>query len=522
MALPKNRKKLDIGVGIKPTITNDTTRQNEHISLNRYENVYNQNNKPMQNPYAGSVLNTSDKPIVNNANSNNSVATSGIENKLAIENKPTVDIIPQQQVPQQSNNVIEETKPLQNAYDSYKAQLELDKVSAQNEISNANKVAKQYMDNYLKYYGMQGSGMGQSAYANLAAQNTQNIANVNSQYSKQLSDYRTAFNENLKQQAANDLQTLSKEDQQSYIDNLRGQSGVNEDTISNIQSQANSVNYQRDEEQRLKTEEENKQLNQNTLDTGLRYANTMNDEQWNSYIENLKANSNVSQETIAELENERGIYSENKRLKDEEEASAKAESERNQANSDAWTYGQEYAQVYSDQKWDSYINRLISEGVDKKVITNLQDYREAYGANNYENSLDNALGTVAGMIDSVKENGDYNKLHELNKIYDEIENATTQEEVNAALDKLQKGEGSSYGTKTYQEVGASNGNGDKNAPYIYHDKGLSELKDMAENGELPEGSWVQYKNILGNWIIRQVQDGELKERKKVKSGSGRG
>ncbi len=478
-----------------------------------------------------------------------------------------------------------EEKPLQNAYDTFKSQLELDKVSAQNEISNANKMSKQYMDNYLKYYGMQGSGMGQSAYANLSAQNTQNIANVNSQYSKQLSDYRTAFNENLKQQAANDLQTLSKEDQQSYIDNLSGQSGVNEDTISNIQSQANAVNYQRDEEQRLKTEAENKQLNQDTLDTGLRYANTMSDEQWNSYIENLSKNPNVSQETIAQLQSERGIYSENKRLKDEEEATykseqekkqansdameigseyaftmtdenwdaylerlsqdpnitdetlyhlqeqreiyledkkttaekeanAKAESERNQANSDAWTYGQGYAQTYNDQKWNSYLERLKAEGVDEKVITNLQDYREAYGANNYENSRDNALGTVAGMIDSVKQSGDYNKINEFNKIYSEIENATTQEEVNAALDKLQKSEGS-YGTKTYQEIGASSGNGDKNDPYIYNDKSLSELKDMADNGELPEGTWVQYKNAVGNWIIRQVQDGKLKERDRV-------
>ena len=549
-----------------------------------------------------------------------------------------------------------EEKPLQNAYDSFKAQLELDKVSAQNEISNANKVSKQYMDNYLKYYGMQGSGMGQSAYANLAAQNTQNIANVNSQYSKQLSDYRTAFNQNLQSQAANDLQTLSKEDQQSYIDNLRGQSGVNDDTISNIQSQANAINYQRDEEQAAKTELENKQTNATYLQQGTNYAYNMTDEQWNTYIEGLKANPNITAETIATLENERSIYSENKRLEDEEEATTKAEedkkqanneamstgskyaftmtdenwnaymerlandpnitdetlyhlqeqreiylederrrteeettaktekekqtannnaltlgseyaykmsdeqwdayierlandpnitdetlyllqnerdiyleserrldekdaetkteTDKQQANSEAWTYGQSYAEVYDDQQWESYINRLIAEGVDERVITNLNDYREAYAFNTFENSYDKALSTVTGMIDAAEQNKDYDKIGELNIIFTEIQNATTQAELNAALDKLEKAETGSHGSKSASELGATSGTGSQNNPYIFN-KTLGELKDMAKEGELPNGIWVQYKNGAGNWIIRQVQDGKLKEREKV-------
>lgn len=485
-----------------------------------------------------------------------------------------------------------EEKPLQNAYDTFKSQLELDKVSAQNEISNANKMSKQYMDNYLKYYGMQGSGMGQSAYANLSAQNTQNIANVNSQYSKQLSDYRTAFNENLKQQAANDLQTLSKEDQQSYIDDLRGQSGVNEDTISNIQSQANAVNYQRDEEQRLKTEAENKQLNQDTLDTGLRYANTMSDEQWNSYIENLSKNPNVSQETIAQLQNERGIYSENKRLKDEEEATykseqdkkqansdameigseyaftmtdenwaayldrlskdpnitdetlyhlqeqreiyledkkataekeanAKAESERNQANSDAWTRGQGYAQKYNDQKWNAYLERLKAEGVDEKVITNLQDYREAYGTNKFENSLNNAISGIQGAIDEAKANGDKAKQYELSQIFNDINNASNQEELDAALKKWDDLEKQPYSGATPQELGSTSGTGSQYDPLVFDGLSKSDLKDLADSGKLKDGTWVQYENWTGKKVNAQVVDGKLKnEETCIVSGSG--
>lgn len=423
-------------------------------------------------------------------------------------------------VSQTTNNTLGNTKPLQNAYDTFKAQAELNKVSAQNELSNANKVAQTYMDNYLKYYGMQGSGMGQSAYTNLAAQNTQNMANVNTQYNQQLADYRNVFNENLKQQAANDLQSLSEADQKTYIENLRGQSGVNEDTISNIQSQANAVNYQREEEERIKTEEENKQLNQNTLDTGSRYAFTMTDENWEAYLDRLDQDPNITDETLYHLQEQRDIYLEDEKKTAEKEASAKAESERNQANSNAWTYGQAYAEVYSDQQWNSYLERLKAEGVDEKVITNLEDYREAYGTNTFENQLDNAIVSTQSAIDDAVENKDYAKQNELKQVLNEIKNANSQEELDAALEKLENIETKPYDYKELSELGASGGTGSNKDPYIFNEASLSELKQMVTDGNLPDGAWVQYKNNRGMTIIRQVNDGKLTEREVTDKYSG--
>lgn len=346
--------------------------------------------------------------------------------------------------------VVPEEKPLQNAYDSYKAQLELDKVSAQNEIANANKMSKQYMDNYLKYYGMQGSGMGQSAYANLASQQTQQLADVNRQYSRDLADYRNSFNQNLKDQAALDLQSLSKEDQQSYIDNLRGQSGVNEDTISNIQSQANAVNYQRDEEAR-----------------------------------------------------------------------AKAESERNQANSDTLADGQVFAQTYNDQKWNSYLERLKSEGVDEKVITRLQDYREAYGGSSFETNFENSLSSIQGAIDEAKANGDTAKQYELSQIFNNINNASNQEELDAALKQWDDLEKQPYSGATPQELGSTSGTGSQYDPLVFDGLSKSDLKDLADSGKLKDGTWVQYENWTGKKVNAQVVDGKLKnEETWIVSGSG--
>lgn len=451
MALPKYKKRLNVvGENIKPaitpTITNDTTLQNGNISLNQYANAYSQNNKPMQNPYAGGTLNTPNKTIVNETNVNNNIATSGIENKSAIENKPTVDIIPQQ-----SNNVIEETKPLQNAYDSYKAQLELDKLSAQNEVANANKVAQQYMDNYLKYYGMQGSGMGQSAYANLAAQQTQQLSDVNRQYSRDLADYRDSFNQNLKDQASLDLQSLSKEDQQSYINKLRGQSGVNDDTIANIESQANSINYNREQDELEKQQLANDNKNASSLQTGEIFATTMTDEKWNAYLDRLDDDGAITDETIQTL----------------------------------------------------------------------KDFRDAYGISSFETSFEKALSSIQGAIDEAKSNGDTAKQYELSQIFNAINNASNQEELDAALKQWDELEKQPYSGITPQEIGSTSGTGSQYDPLVFDGLSKSDLKDLAENGKLKDGTWVQYENWLGKKVNAQVVDGKLKNKETwIVSGSG--
>lgn len=198
----------------------------------------------------------------------------------------------------ESKKVVTPTQePLKNAYDNYKSQLDLDKLSEQNEIANANKLAQTYMDNYLKYYGMQGSGMGQSAYANLGAQQTQQMANVNRDYNIKLQDYRNQFNQGLKDEAAINLQGMTKEQQQEYINKFKGQSGVDDTTISNMEAQANAINYNRAENE-----------NANILSRGEANAVNMSDEQWANFIERQKNNPNITQDTLQTLQDYRDMY----------------------------------------------------------------------------------------------------------------------------------------------------------------------------------------------------------------------
>ena len=229
----------------------------------------------------------------------NTVTPTGVENKETIENKVQTPVVNNNTYTNASNNIdiIDQTQqPLKNAYDNMKAQLELDKVSAQNELANAGKLAKTYMDNYLKYYGMQGSGMGQSAYANLAAKQTQGLADINKEFNRDLSDYRTNFNEGLQNQAAKDMLTMTPEQQQAYIDKLRGQSGVDEQTLSNIQSEANAINYEKEQAK-----------NESILTSGENYAATFGNDKWNSYLNRLE-NEGVSQDTINSLKDIREYY----------------------------------------------------------------------------------------------------------------------------------------------------------------------------------------------------------------------
>lgn len=75
-----------------------------------------------------------------------------------------------------------------NIYDDYITSLNKNKLTASNEIQNANMRASQQMDNYLKSVGLQNSGLGQSQYANLASNTQRQLANSNMQYDQQIAD----------------------------------------------------------------------------------------------------------------------------------------------------------------------------------------------------------------------------------------------------------------------------------------------------------------------------------------------
>ena len=115
----------------------------------------------------------------------------------------------------------------QNAFDAYKTQLELSKVNAKNEVAKSTRVAANYLDNYLKQYGLRGSGLGQSAYTNLAAQQATANANINA-------EQRSKLNENVLTEGKELLSGYTDAQAQNYINNLKASDAIDANTINSL------------------------------------------------------------------------------------------------------------------------------------------------------------------------------------------------------------------------------------------------------------------------------------------------
>jgi len=91
-------------------------------------------------------------------------------------------------------------------FDEIKLQLDTSKLNQQNEINNANRVASNYLQNYLKQQGIANSGVGMNAYANLQNNANNNLADVNANYNSDLynakQQYQQDYQNNLEKNMA--------------------------------------------------------------------------------------------------------------------------------------------------------------------------------------------------------------------------------------------------------------------------------------------------------------------------------
>ena len=132
--------------------------------------------------------------------------------------------------------------PITNAYQRYKEQLELSKANAKVDIANANTKANQYLNNYLRMQGIQNSGLGASAIGQVNTNAINAMSKQDVEYDKALNDYREQYNQNI----INNADVLMGKDRtsaQKYIDSIKGQEGVNQDTVDYLQGLANKSYY---------------------------------------------------------------------------------------------------------------------------------------------------------------------------------------------------------------------------------------------------------------------------------------
>ena len=164
-----------------------------------------------------------------NANTNTNNVDLSTQNNLNTTNTNTNS---------SANTNASSINPITNAYQRYKEQLELSKANAKVDIANANTKANQYLNNYLRMQGIQNSGLGASAIGQLNTNAINAMSKQDVEYDKALNDYREQYNQNI----INNADVLMGKDRtsaQKYIDSIKGQEGVNQDTVDYLQGYAN-------------------------------------------------------------------------------------------------------------------------------------------------------------------------------------------------------------------------------------------------------------------------------------------
>lgn len=129
---------------------------------------------------------------------------------------------------------LDNNKKFKNMYEENKLLLDNSKLSAQNELFNANKTASSYLNDYLKSTGIQNSGLGQSAYVDLGNQYQTNMAQLNENYKNELATLKNNYETQTKEEANNIL--AQGGDPTSYLESL----GMDKD--SSLYQYYNSLN----------------------------------------------------------------------------------------------------------------------------------------------------------------------------------------------------------------------------------------------------------------------------------------
>ena len=147
---------------------------------------------------------------------------------------------------------------LNQAYTDYTNQLQKNKISAQNAIASSTEKAKSLLDTRLKSQGLNDSGMGLSQYTALANNMNSNIAQSNQAYNtelaekgyayqKELADYQDAYNSQIKNEAQN-LFNMDASQIDNYLNALKGNNNVSEDTLNYLNAYSNAVKNQKSSE----------------------------------------------------------------------------------------------------------------------------------------------------------------------------------------------------------------------------------------------------------------------------------
>ena len=131
--------------------------------------------------------------------------------------------------------------------DDYKTKLKLDTANAESEIMSANKLANQYLQNYLKQQGLVGTGLGQSQYVNLANNYANQMAQLRADEQTRLEEESKNYQTSRTEELATLLGTMNADEREKYLQEVAKTEGLDQRYLDTLATQSKLLSSQETE-----------------------------------------------------------------------------------------------------------------------------------------------------------------------------------------------------------------------------------------------------------------------------------
>ena len=402
------------GTGNGPAITQDV-KPTTTPSIVQVDSSVKNGTPTGNNPFAGGNINkTNDKSFVNEADkANPTINITGMENKPTIEEKVETEptpATPKEEVEAPKEEVIDEkAQAREEAYQAKKDSImqhyqdQVDKLNkntlnAKNEAHQAQQLASKYAENGLKQMGLNNTGLTESS--NQA--NINNYMNAISGINASKAETEASINQNYKDQLAN------LEDEEA----------------------------QRLEQEEAELEAENDAYNNRVMNEATSLIENLSDEDLESYLAEIEADTNLSQSTKDFLKRYASAVNNKQTKADYDTTQSKAISD-----------FEKYYEYLSDEEREKELATLLDrDDLSDETKAEIQKYANA--VDNQETLIngtdDQQINDKIDDVDSIINNGEFNGMaltevqkQEMSNFRDKLANATTADEANKIYNEME-------------------------------------------------------------------------------------
>lgn len=128
--------------------------------------------------------------------------------------------------------------------DDYKTKLKLDTANTESEIMSANKLANQYLQNYLKQQGLVGTGLGQSQYVNLANNYANQMSQLRADEQTRLEEESENYQTSRTKELTTLLGTMNANEREKYLQEIAKTEGLDQRYLDTLETQSKLLSAQ--------------------------------------------------------------------------------------------------------------------------------------------------------------------------------------------------------------------------------------------------------------------------------------